>query len=143
MKICVKEIMQGGLDIEEDISPEELNIDEGAASFFSDIKVKAHIEKEKDILTVSCDIRANERHECSRCLVDFTRSFKKKEDFVYTLSGEHVIELNDDIKDTIILDYPIRQLCKADCKGLCPYCGKDLNDGPCDCKGEREKICRE
>jgi uncharacterized protein len=27
-------------------------------------------------------------------------------------------------------------LCREDCKGICPQCGKNLNLGPCDCKVE-------
>lgn len=137
MKICVKEIMPDGLDIEEDISPKELDLEAAQIQTVSDVKVKAHIEKEKDVVIVSCDIKTNERLTCSRCLSGFDFLFEKKEDFVYDLSGEHIIELNNDIRDTIVLDYPMRSLCKPACKGLCPYCGKNLNEGLCDCKTER------
>jgi len=143
MKICVKEIMQDGLDIEEDINPEELGLYLEEANIVSNVKVKAHVEKEKDVVIVSCDIRANEEYICSRCLKDFNLSFEKREDFVYTLTGEHTIELNGDIKDTIMLHQPIRQLCRVDCKGLCPYCGKNLNEGICDCKRYRSGTCQE
>ncbi len=34
----------------------------------------------------------------------------------------------------ILMDWPFKVLCKEDCKGLCPNCGKNLNDGPCDCE---------
>ena len=33
-----------------------------------------------------------------------------------------------------MLELPTKVLCKEDCKGLCPKCGKDLNLGSCDCK---------
>ena len=33
----------------------------------------------------------------------------------------------------IVLSLPMKHLCKEDCKGICQTCGKDLNDGPCDC----------
>ncbi len=143
MKICVKEIMQDGLDIEEKIDLKELGLDAAQTHSISGIRVRAHIEKEKDVVTVSCNIRANEKRICSRCLDEFVFLIDNKENFVYNLSGEHIKELNDDIKDTIILDYPIRQLCKPDCKGLCNRCGKNLNEGPCDCRGERGATCRE
>jgi uncharacterized protein len=143
MKICINEIMQDGLDLKEEINPKELGFDAVEVRSISDIRVKAHIEKEKDIVTVSCNIKANEKRTCSRCLNEFVFLLDNKENFVYSLSGEHIIELNDDIKDTIILDCPIRQLCKPGCKGLCPYCGKNLNEGPCGCKDKRGTICRE
>ena len=31
-----------------------------------------------------------------------------------------------------------RFLCREDCKGLCPKCGKDLNDGPCKCGEDQD-----
>ena len=34
----------------------------------------------------------------------------------------------------IVLSLPMKHLCKPDCKGICPICGKDLNDSVCDCK---------
>jgi len=138
MKICVKEIMQGGLDLEEEVSSKELDLDATQVRSISDIKIKAHIEKEKDIVTASCAIEVSEKRICSNCLSEFVFLFNKKEDFVYSLSGEYIIELNDDIKDTIILDYPIKQLCSPGCKGLCHCCGKNLNEGHCNCKGERD-----
>ena len=142
MKICVKEIMQGGLDLEEEISSKDLDLDVTQVRSTSSIKIKAHIEKEKDIVTASCTIEVSEKRICSKCLSEFIFLFNKKEDFVYSLSGEHIIELNDDIKDTIILDYPIRQLCSPSCKGLCYCCGKNLNEGPCVCKGEKDMVCQ-
>ena len=43
------------------------------------------------------------------------------------------IDLDQDIREEIILDYPIKPLCRPDCKGLCPRCGKNLNEGGCSC----------
>ena len=37
-------------------------------------------------------------------------------------------------EEDVVLNLPSKVLCKDDCKGLCPQCGKNLNDGPCDCK---------
>ncbi len=38
------------------------------------------------------------------------------------------------IIDNICLNLPLKHLCSIDCKGLCPSCGKNLNDGCCDCE---------
>ena len=44
-------------------------------------------------------------------------------------------QLNVDslISNEIITCWPMKILCKEDCKGLCSVCGKDLNEGTCDC----------
>ena len=38
--------------------------------------------------------------------------------------------------EDVLLYLPSKFLCREDCKGICPTCGKDLNDGPCGCKKE-------
>lgn len=44
-------------------------------------------------------------------------------------------ELNIDslIDNEILISWPMKVLCRPDCKGLCPVCGKDLNSGACGC----------
>ncbi len=37
------------------------------------------------------------------------------------------------IENEIMLSWPMKVLCRPDCKGLCPVCGKDLNTGACGC----------
>ena len=36
-------------------------------------------------------------------------------------------------EDAVVLNMDMRILCREDCKGLCPQCGKNLNEGPCGC----------
>ena len=44
------------------------------------------------------------------------------------------IDLRPDIEQEIIMALPQQQLCAEDCRGLCPSCGIDLNQGQCDCE---------
>ena len=133
MKIYINAIPPEGMDIEDEIKPEQLGLETEFIHYLDPVKVKAHIEKEKDIITVDCDIRVRKAEECSKCLLEAESVVEKKENFIYKVGGEHSIDLDDNIKDVIILDYPIRTLCKPDCKGLCPHCGENLNEGPCGC----------
>jgi uncharacterized protein len=48
-------------------------------------------------------------------------------------SSQQYLDLDQDIREEIILEYPLNPLCKADCKGLCPRCGKNLNQELCNC----------
>lgn len=41
--------------------------------------------------------------------------------------------LEDVIKEQILLALPVKQVCRPDCKGLCPHCGRNLNVESCDC----------
>ena len=53
----------------------------------------------------------------------------------YFYQGDHV-ELAPMLREHIILAAPMRPLCREECAGLCARCGKDLNDGPCQCPAE-------
>ena len=66
----------------------------------------------------------------------FDESDDEKEEVVYLHPETDKIELGDDIRDYAILAVPMKKLCSEDCKGLCPKCGKNLNDGPCNCIDE-------
>ena len=44
------------------------------------------------------------------------------------------IHLKDTIQEQVIMEFPLRALCKQDCRGLCPRCGADLNEDLCDCE---------
>jgi uncharacterized protein len=43
------------------------------------------------------------------------------------------IDLSPAVREQILLQIPSSPLCREDCRGLCPKCGKDLNDGDCGC----------
>ena len=47
--------------------------------------------------------------------------------------GGKEIDLSPAVREQILLSVPASPLCREDCKGLCPKCGKDLNDGDCGC----------
>ena len=51
----------------------------------------------------------------------------------YVVPVEGMIDVSEMLIEQILLDFPYRHLCKEDCKGLCPKCGKDLNEGSCGC----------
>ena len=82
---------------------------------------------------------------CDRCACEFERDFDRKYEHILVLqlsdeSGddyievpEYQIELDRIVREDIILDLPSKLLCGDDCKGLCPICGRNLNEGDCGC----------
>ncbi len=57
-----------------------------------------------------------------------------KEDLDFAYYEEDRFNLGEKIREQIILELPMQPLCRNDCKGLCPRCGKDLNKGTCRCQ---------
>ncbi|MFQ5854426.1 MAG: DUF177 domain-containing protein [Anaerolineae bacterium] len=48
----------------------------------------------------------------------------------------HILDLSEVVRQGILLAAPMHPVCRADCAGLCPQCGQNLNEGPCDCDVE-------
>jgi uncharacterized protein len=109
--------------------------------------------------TVSLQVRLETtiHMECGRCLEPVALPFRQ--DFTYTLVPaegkvgeedpsqsdedlnfgyyrEDTIDLEPLILEQIVVQIPIKPLCSALCKGLCPHCGTNLNTGACGCEKE-------
>jgi len=134
MKIDTRQIPPEGLSLTEDISAGELDLNVEIVRFSAPIRIAAEISKITNAVTVNLSITAFMQVNCSRCLEECRKDFKKSIRLNYQAdNSEPFIDLNPDIRDEIMLDYPIKPLCRPDCKGLCPKCGKDLNEGGCSC----------
>lgn len=94
--------------------------------------------------------------ECSRCLAAYP--FAESESFSLVLYprqrqpgadveldrgdldvlyyDEPVVALSPIAEERVQMAFPMKPLCREDCKGLCVICGKDLNQGPCACAPE-------
>ena len=135
MKIRLKGIEDNKAEMyEEEIDSADLDIDIGVMHFPETILVKAEAWKSGDDLTVNAHVEAEQSLTCSLCLEEFNNVFEKDITLHYDIKGLESVTIDSDIRDEIILEHPIRILCKPDCRGLCPACGANLNQGPCGCK---------
>ena len=134
MKIDTRQILAEGLILTEEFSPEELDLDTGIIKFCSAVKAKALVAKSYDAISVNLTLNATMLISCCRCLEEFKSSFDRQVELNYAADKLNpLIDLDSDIREEIILSYPIKPLCKDDCKGLCPKCGLNLNEGGCNC----------
>lgn len=115
-------------------------------TFDSEINVRGSYVSNKDVVTVNATIYAKLKGECDNCLEEifwdlelplyerFTMN-ASEEGYSYTKDR---VELDDAIKDKIILTLPSKLLCKNDCKGLCAKCGCDMNKEQCECNKDTD-----
>jgi uncharacterized protein len=137
MKININNISPEGLNLEEDILPSTLDLETDIMKFRGPIKVEAGVSKITNTVTVDLSLKAAMCLVCSRCLEETQTDIKKNLKLNYQADKLNpIIDLSQDIREEIILEYPIKPLCKPDCLGLCPKCGKNLNAGECDCKSK-------
>ena len=76
---------------------------------------------------------------CSRCGGDFDFTVKVPS-FTTSLEVDEkseFVDLTDEIRESIILHLPTYPVCREDCRGICPTCGKNLNEGDCSCVADR------
>ena len=58
------------------------------------------------------------------------------EDEFEQLGDDGVIDISEPIHATLVLETPVMPLCREDCRGLCPVCGHNLNEGDCEHVGQ-------
>jgi len=83
---------------------------------------------------VELDIEVNE--ECRLAQIDQPRRAGEEEAQPIPILDAEVVDLSELVRQVLALSIPPTSLCRPDCKGLCPHCGKDLSDGPCSCAQE-------
>lgn len=49
--------------------------------------------------------------------------------------GQHMLDLTEVVRQNLLLSLPMTVLCSLECRGLCPYCGENLNERTCGCGG--------
>ena len=114
--------------------------------FSSPIAVKGLIKSSASIVSLSATAHFTVAVQCAKCAKDVVKKLSvpinhflinhlnNEDNDEYILVENMVLNLDDLVLEDIYLSMPARFLCKDDCKGLCPNCGKDLNDGSCGCK---------
>ncbi len=134
MKIYAAQIPPEGVFLSEDIPPEKLDLDTDIIKFRGPVQVKAEISKITNALTVDLDIKASLYCLCSRCVEEFDSLLHKHLRFSCPIDRKtQLIDLDPNIREEIILEYPVKPLCRPDCLGLCVKCGQNLNLKKCNC----------
>ena len=139
MKIYVNQIPLEGLILRDEISPGKLDLDTPVLRLAAAVKVEANLSRGINCVSVHLALRSALIAVCSRCLAEFNTGLDRELELNYPVDKtQNMIDLTEDIREGIILDYPIKPLCKPDCSGLCPVCGTDLNINKCGCIAKKE-----
>ena len=100
------------------------------------------------VVSLKLDIRFEYSAPCDRCGTDtsvchtvtveksLATSLERQESDTIIAVPDMQLEVDELVYTEVILNLPSKHLCKADCKGLCFKCGKNLNEGDCGCETE-------
>jgi uncharacterized protein len=135
----------------------ELAFDESELRVVEPVEVKGRIRRDSGQVEISGELHTRMAMPCGRCLKEvqlpidvefaerFAGSVSWRNEAQHELSLEDLdlglvdeaVELDDLVKEEILLAVPGHVLCKEDCKGLCPNCGADRNLADCGCESRQ------
>ncbi len=138
MKISARSIPGKGLDLTESLQPNDIGLEPLNIKGLKPLEVAAHVEKAGDTVLAHATVAIDYLVECARCLKEIEIKEEQEYDFDYPIpTGQELIDLGEDIRQEILLNFPVRVLCQEDCQGICAGCGVNLNSEKCKCKGKK------
>lgn len=145
------------LVVELDFTEQELHVSNHISALAKPVHSTMTVSiRSGDQVRVVGRLEAEVSFTCSRCLKHFNGSINKGFDLEYwpdpvvTAESEELsltypelvigfyrneeLDLSAVVSEQIVLEIPLKPVCREGCKGLCSQCGADLNEGPCGCE---------
>jgi uncharacterized protein len=160
MRIELDKLEKAGNQFAHRYEPEEIVLDEEHARLTEPPEIKGRVQQSGHEVRLRGTIRADAEVDCDRCLKtvaipvetkfdvtyvpqqDYasldasTAAELKEEDLSLSVFDGETIDLDELVREQLLLALPTRALCGEDCKGFCPTCGTDRNTNSCDCESK-------
>jgi uncharacterized protein len=155
MRIELENLEGGKGDFAHVYNPDELNPVDERVKLTAPATVNGKIRLAGNEVFVNGHVDTRAQVECDRCLklielpvnADFELEYITGSEYessavaelteaemsVAVFDGE-ALDVDEIVKEQILLAVPTRMLCREDCKGICPQCGVDRNTGECNCE---------
>ncbi len=140
----------GKISFEGKLEIPALSFSGGEYSFCEPLDVRGSIVNAGGgALSLNADVSGVMTTQCARCMKDIEvpvefgisetlmrsdENVPEDEDIIVFEGNE--IGLDEIVENNFIMNIKPRYLCRKDCKGLCPKCGADLNEGGCGCEND-------
>ena len=137
-------------------APDELPLEDELLRLASEAKLEVRASKRREQVRLQGKVQAEVEVRCDRCLApivlpvdaDFDVAYVPAEleadapeaaelqadDLNFAVYEGDELDIDELAREQLLLALPARQLCREDCKGLCPTCGADLNTQDCRCE---------
>lgn len=126
-----------GVDLDGVVPTEELELaDEARTWFTSPVTYHLHLEAINggNDLLVRGNLKTSLESICDRCETVFAWNIDTN-DVCHEVENAFgtTVDLSESLREDILMSFPQHFLCREDCRGLCPKCGANLNQGDCGC----------
>jgi uncharacterized protein len=159
MRIKLANLEDSGGKVAHVYEPEEFDLLDEQVHLSGPASFEGRLKRSGSQVFVTGHIEAKAQVECDRCLkpvdlqlsTDFKLEYITGEDYKSTNVAElpeealslsvfdgELIDVDEIVREQVLLLVPARTLCQDECKGICPACGSDRNLG--DCHPEKSEI---
>ncbi len=141
----IKKRLVGSKTFAYELTPDELDITDTDLKVTAPIRLEGVVENAGDVILLKADVKTEIERTCGRCLKVFTEPLAAQvvEKF-YPAGAENIendafiyesdlLDITEPVRESLLLAVPLQSLCREDCRGLCPVCGADRNEGDCGC----------
>jgi uncharacterized protein len=154
MRIELENLEGGKSEFAHVYNPDELNPVDERVKLIAPARVNGKIRLAGNEVFLNGHVDTRAQVECDRCLqpveipvsADFELEYISGSEYETSAAVElteaemsvsvfdgKAIDVDEIVKEQILLAVPTRMLCREDCKGICPQCGTDLNADKCEC----------
>ena len=150
-RINISNLSEGIHEYRFEAAPSKIGLDEG---FSGVIRIEVKLDKSISQIFLQAEIQAEGSFFCDRCLDNFHQTLNtaysmmyvqgarssvdlnKEEEIQILRADTNYIDLDDDVRQYILLTIPQKLLCREDCQGFCPTCGVNKNIASCTCSAQ-------
>lgn len=157
MRIELDKLEGSSAKFEHTYDAEELVLDDEHVRLIEPPQVTGRIDRSGHEVRVKGTIMTRAEVDCDRCLkqvflpveAPFDVTYVPAEDYIeaevaelqaedmaVSVYEDNAIDVDDLVREQVLLALPTRALCVEDCKGLCPVCGANRNDSHCECESQ-------
>jgi uncharacterized protein len=154
MRIELENLEGGKSDFAHVYQPDDLNPIDERVRLIAPATINGKVRLSGQEVFVNGHLETRAQVECDRCLqpvelpvtTDFALEYISGSEYESSPAAEltedelsvsvfedNVIDVDEIVKEQVLLAVPTRMLCREDCKGICPECGIDRNTGTCNC----------
>lgn len=137
MIIQVNRLAPDGAEVEGEEPAAILEVGPGALfRVLGPVACRLHAQLVSGQLVVRGSLAVEMEFGCSKCGAFFSTTVADSSFLrAYEVpEGTESVDLTDDIREGILLHVPNYPVCSRTCRGLCPQCGRNWNEGPCACR---------
>ncbi|HEX2202201.1 MAG TPA: DUF177 domain-containing protein [Longimicrobium sp.] len=153
MKVSLAAVDRGEVQLREQVPPDHPVLTDSGVALSSPLSVDLTARSVGEGVLVRGTLRGAVRTACRRCLAPVEQDVDAEVDLLFMAptgeEGEEEdgevyplpargddLDLTDAVREQVLLAVPQYALCQEECRGLCPSCGANLNEGACECVPE-------